>query len=131
MIEVGAAVIEDERGYILIARRKPGKPEEGLWEFPGGKLEAGETVQSCIKRELQEEMNLDIEPGELLGTSIHTYGERTIRLHACMASYKGGEVQLADHDRYTWVARNELSMFNFAPADLKFVDMLTAGESPL
>ncbi|PZD94463.1 8-oxo-dGTP diphosphatase MutT [Paenibacillus sambharensis] len=126
MIDVGAAVIEDERGYILIARRKQGKPEEGLWEFPGGKLEEGETVQSCIKRELLEEMNLDVEPGELLGTNIHAYGERVIRLHACMAAYKGGEVQLTDHDRYTWVARNELRMFDFAPADIKFVDMLAA-----
>nr|WP_125666412.1 (deoxy)nucleoside triphosphate pyrophosphohydrolase [Paenibacillus baekrokdamisoli] len=124
MIEVAAAIIEDKLGRILIARRKEGKAQEGLWEFPGGKLEKNETVQDCLRRELLEEMNIEIVSYESFGVNDHQYGPTYIRLFAYKATYISGEIVLIDHDDYRWVYRNELNEYAFAPADIKFVDML-------
>ena len=130
MLEVAAAIIFNEQGQILIARRKEGKSLGGMWEFPGGKLETGESPQACIARELQEEMNIAIAPGEIYG--INDYADETmpLRLIACKAFYKSGksgEIRLTDHDEYRWVSRDELDRFRFAPADVKFVRMLQQG----
>lgn len=124
MIEVAAAVIENDKGQLLIARRKKGKSQEGMWEFPGGKIEKGETVEACLQRELQEEMNISIVPYEPFGMNDHYYGSTHIRLFAHKASYVGGEIVLVDHDEYRWVSREQLQEFQFAPADIKFVEML-------
>ncbi|MBN2981729.1 MULTISPECIES: (deoxy)nucleoside triphosphate pyrophosphohydrolase [Cohnella] len=126
MVEVAAAVIEDEAGRILIARRKKGKSQEGLWEFPGGKIEPGESVQTCLRRELLEEMNIEIAPGEPFAVNEHDYGPVRIRLTACMARYVRGEIRLADHDECRWVGRGELREFRWAPADVPFVERLAA-----
>lgn len=124
MIEVAAAIIENKEGQILIARRREGKSQAGLWEFPGGKIEAGETAQICLVRELQEEMNILIQPGEQFGKNEHDYGSVQIRLIAYWAKFVSGDIRLVDHDEYEWVARNELDSYIFAPADIKFVEML-------
>ena len=127
MFEVAAAIIFNKQGQILIARRKEGKSLGGMWEFPGGKLEAGESPQACIARELREEMNIAIAPGEIYG--IYDYADQTmpLRLIACKAVYTSGEIRLTDHDEYRWVSREELGRFRFAPADVKFVQMLQQG----
>ncbi|QJD88361.1 8-oxo-dGTP diphosphatase MutT [Cohnella herbarum] len=124
MIEVAAAIIENAQGQILIAKRKVGKSQAGLWEFPGGKIEAGETAQDCLVRELQEEMNMLIQPGERFGVNEHDYGTVQIRLIAYWATFVSGEMRLVDHDEYAWVERDELNNYIFAPADIKFVEML-------
>jgi 8-oxo-dGTP diphosphatase len=124
MIEVAAAIIENSEGKLLIARRKEGKSQAGLWEFPGGKIEAGETAQACLIRELQEEMNILIEPGERFGVNEHDYGSVQIRLIAYWAKFVSGDLRLVDHDEYEWVRRSELENYIFAPADIKFVEML-------
>ncbi|RXZ80911.1 (deoxy)nucleoside triphosphate pyrophosphohydrolase [Paenibacillaceae bacterium] len=124
MIEVAAAIIENEQGQILIARRKKGKSQEGMWEFPGGKLEEGEMAPDCLRRELLEEMQIDIIPAAFFGVNDHHYGAIQIRLIAYKAAYAGGEITLVDHDDYRWIARSELHEFAFAPADIKFVEML-------
>src|SRR5688500_10429328 len=105
MIEVAAAIIEDGAGRILIARRAPGKSQAGMWEFPGGKLEPGESPQECLRRELLEEMGIEIEPFAYFGVNEHDYGTVTIRLMAYKARYVSGEIVLADHDEYRWVSR--------------------------
>lgn len=74
MIEVAAAIIENDQGQILIARRRQGKSQGGLWEFPGGKLEAGESPEACLVRELREEMNIEIVPYAPYGVNEHDYG---------------------------------------------------------
>jgi 8-oxo-dGTP diphosphatase len=127
MIEVAAAIIENEQGQILIARRKKGKSQEGMWEFPGGKIEKDESVESCLQRELREEMNIEIIPYQLFGVNDYFYGSTHIRLTAYKATYVGGEIVLVDHDEFRWVHRNELHEFQFAPADIKFVEMLQEG----
>lgn len=126
MIEVAAAIIENAQGRILIARRGPGKSQAGLWEFPGGKLEAGETAAECLRRELAEEMDIEIEPTSWFGVNEHDYGTIRIRLTAYRAAYVGGEIRLSDHDEYRWVGKSELDEYAWAPADIPFVRELTA-----
>ncbi|WP_020620491.1 (deoxy)nucleoside triphosphate pyrophosphohydrolase [Paenibacillus daejeonensis] len=124
MLEVAAAILSDAFGRVLIARRKPHKAQGGYWEFPGGKLESGESVEACLRRELLEEMNLVIDQVERFGIHEHDYGTVHIRLIACLAVISEGEIQLTDHDAYRWVAVEELNHYDLAPADLPFVRML-------
>ncbi|WP_139991865.1 8-oxo-dGTP diphosphatase MutT [Paenibacillus paridis] len=124
MIEVAAAIIDDKQGRILIARRSSEKSQAGLWEFPGGKLEENETPEDCLRRELLEEMSITIEPTSFFAQNEHCYGTTCIRLLAYKATYIEGEIKLVDHDEYCWVYREELKDYDFAPADIKFVNQL-------
>ncbi len=129
MIEVAAAIIKNEHGQILIARRLKGKAQEGLWELPGGKLEPGESPEACLVRELEEEMNIRIEPYERFGANEHDYGTVQIRLIAYKARYIQGDIRLVDHDDYRWVEKAELDRFEWAPADVPFIEKLNQGET--
>ncbi|SDX43307.1 (deoxy)nucleoside triphosphate pyrophosphohydrolase [Paenibacillus sp. PDC88] len=126
MIEVAAAIIEDTDGRILIALRREGKSQAGLWEFPGGKIEAGESPEDCLVRELQEEMKIEIEPYAFFAVNEHAYETVTIRLIAYRAKMLGGTIRLSDHDEYRWVQAGELTQYLFAPADIPFVEQLSA-----
>lgn len=128
MIEVAAAIIENGECLILIARRKKGKSQAGMWEFPGGKIEAGETAEDCLKRELLEEMNIEISPYAYFGVNDHHYGSTHIRLIAYKATFVSGEIVLVDHDECRWISSAELKEFAFAPADIPFVEMLEEGK---
>lgn len=121
MIEVAAAIIENEQGQILIARRNKGKSQAGMWEFPGGKIELGESPEVCLIRELQEEMGIEIAPYTLLGVNKHDYGTVQIKLIAYLAKYSSGEIRLTDHDEYRWADHQELREYEWAPADVPFV----------
>ncbi|WP_338554617.1 (deoxy)nucleoside triphosphate pyrophosphohydrolase [Paenibacillus sp. KS-LC4] len=129
MLEVAAAIISNEQNQLLIARRKKGKSQEGLWEFPGGKIEQGESAESCLRRELLEEMRIEIAPQQWFGVNEHYYGAAPIRLIAYKASYISGEIILVDHDDYRWVSPRELKDYSFAPADIKFVELLELEQS--
>ncbi|MBD3920953.1 8-oxo-dGTP diphosphatase MutT [Paenibacillus sp. PR3] len=131
MIQVAAAIIEDEQGRILIARRKPGKSQAGMWEFPGGKIEQGELADDCLRRELMEEMEIEIDPYAFFGVNDHHYGATHIRLIAYRARYVSGTITLTDHDEYRWITARELTAFTFAPADVKFVEMLHSSKPRL
>jgi len=128
LIRVAAAVIEDEQGLLLIARRRREKSQGGLWEFPGGKLEEGESPEACLRRELLEEMGIEIDVIERFGVNEHAYDHIHIQLIAYKARYAAGEITLIDHDEYRWVRREQLAEFSFAPADIKFVNMLMHGQ---
>ena len=121
MVDVVAAVIENEEGKILVAKRKQGMRFGGFWEFPGGKIEAWESPEESLRRELQEEMNVEIEVGDYLGESEHRYEELAIRLLAYRARIVGGEIKLTDHDEYRWLEPDELTSVRLAPADIALV----------
>jgi 8-oxo-dGTP diphosphatase len=127
VIEVAAAIIYDQAGRILIARRRPGKSQAGLWEFPGGKMEDGERIQDCLRRELLEEMSIIITPLEAFGVNEHRYDSTHIRLSAWTAAYSGGTICLSDHDDFRWVQAGKLRDFTFAAADIPFVERLLNG----
>ncbi|WP_276088647.1 8-oxo-dGTP diphosphatase MutT [Pedobacter sp. JY14-1] len=123
MIPVAAAVIyKDEK--ILIARRAPGKHMAGYWEFPGGKIEPGETPGQCLLREIREELGISISVGHFLGEHLHDYGEKQVLLKAYRCAYASGELILVDHDEIQWVLPEDLSQYRFAPADIPFIDAI-------
>lgn len=124
MIDVVAAVIENEAGKILVAKRKQGKKLGGFWEFPGGKIEEGETPQDSLKRELQEEMNVEIEVGAFIGENVHYYVEFAIRLMVYKARIIRGKIKLLDHDEYAWLEVGELTNVKLAPADIPLVQLM-------
>lgn len=112
-----AAVIERD-GKILIARRKKGMFMEQKWEFPGGKLEPGETAEACLKRELREELGIEAAIGEFIGSGTHPFSCcSTIHLLAYRATYVSGDMQLTDHDEIRWVLPSELGQYDFPQAD--------------
>lgn len=95
-----------------------------MWEFPGGKIEKGESPEQCLQRELFEEMNIIIRPYQKYGENVHNYGQILIRLIAYRAAYVSGDIILVDHDEYLWVHEKDLGEYQFAAADIKFVEML-------
>lgn len=122
MIQVTAALIEKD-GKYLIARKKEGHLA-GMWEFPGGKIEPGETPEECLRREIDEEFGMQIGVGEYLATSCHTYPHISIELMGYLATFQGGEMRLTDHDKIEWVTHAEMEQYTFAPADLPLIDAL-------
>jgi mutator protein MutT len=123
MIKVTAGLIESEN-KVLIARRKEGKHLEGLWEFPGGKIEEGESPESCLKRELYEELGIVVLVGEFFMDSIHKYAEKTILLKSYNCKIVSGDITLNDHDEIEWVTTSDIKNFRFAPADIPIVTAL-------
>lgn len=125
MIIVTAALIEKD-GRILAARRAPGKHMAGLWEFPGGKLEEGEDEKECLARELFEELNIVCQIDDFFAESIYTYDNATIRLRCYHTTLLSGTPECRDHDKLNWVKPSDLLQFDWAPADIPFVDKITS-----
>jgi A/G-specific adenine glycosylase len=110
--------------HFLIARRPLQGMLGGLWEFPGGKVEPGETQAQALQREIREELAIDIQVKEPLCTIQHAYTHFRISLHAYCARYQAGEPQhigVADH---AWVTLDELEQYPFAVTDLKIIEQL-------
>lgn len=125
MIDVCAAIIEKE-GRVMVARRKQGAHLEGFWEFPGGKVEKGETPSTCLARELEEEFGITAEIGPYVGESIYAYFEKEIRLLAFLVPRFKGIPRLVDHDKVAWLLPMELESLKWAPADIPLVHQYLA-----
>jgi len=121
-IVVTAAVVERSGAY-LVTRRLRGTHLEGLWEFPGGKCEDGETHEACLLRELREELGCDANIGAKLLEVAHEYPERTVELHFFRCELKGQPQPLLGQE-IRWVARTELRTLDFPPADEELIQML-------
>jgi len=125
MIRVSAGIIRRE-GKILICQRGEGRGNAGLWEFPGGKQEAGESAADCLKRELQEELSLQVTEPQLLCTR-EAQGI-TFDFLACETD---GEPVLTEHAAYAWAAPRELLKYAFCPADTEIARSLAVQSPPL
>ena len=123
MKQVTAAIILKDN-KVLIGQRAPGENLADKWELPGGKLEPGETLQECLKREIREELDVDIEVLNFFGESIYTYHSGTIKLMAFWCQWISGEFTLKVHSNLVWVNRHELDLYDFAPADIPLVEKL-------
>ena len=123
-IVVTAAIVEDH-GRYFVTKRQRGVHLEGLWEFPGGKCEPGETLGNCLRRELKEELGADAVIGEEIFTVTHDYPERSVELHFLSCTFLNVPVPLLGQDM-RWVARNELKSLKFPPADDALIELLTA-----
>lgn len=124
MIEVVAAIITNNEGKILITQRNLKKSQGGLWEFPGGKIEKGETREEAIIREIKEELTIDIKVDEYFDEKIFNYPEKDINLIALKCSKINGNIKLTEHEDAKWVQISELDKFEFAPADIFVVEQL-------
>ncbi len=120
---VTAAIIEKD-GKVLIARRKAGEALEHKWEFPGGKLELGETPEECLRRELFEEFGIESEIKDYICTVRYEYEHASIELQAYRVIHRAGEFVLNSHDRILWVEPEELPSFDLAEADKIIVKRL-------
>jgi 8-oxo-dGTP diphosphatase len=125
MKEVTAAIILKDN-TVLIAQRAPCENLAGKWEFPGGKIEPGETPQECLKREIREELDVDIVVSDFFDESIYAYHSGTIKLMAFWCKWISGEFTLKVHSNLAWVNRHELDLYDFAPADIPLVEKLKA-----
>lgn len=125
MRQVTAAVIEKD-GKILIAQRKIGDTLAGKWEFPGGKLELGETPEGCLRRELREEFGVETEIGEFICSSKFEYKHLPIELLVYRVRHLSGEYKLNDHDRIAWVTAADLANYDFSSADIPVVNLLVS-----
>lgn len=122
IIDVVAAIIE-KNGKILLAQRDAGSDQAGLWEFPGGKVEAGESQPQALARELEEELGIVASVGSYVASNQWQQSERIIRLHAWRVATFSGELQNRCHSDFVWLAPEQAFDYPLAPAD---VPLLTA-----
>lgn len=124
MILLVAAAIVEDHGRYFVTRRQKGTHLEGLWEFPGGKVEAGESLERCLRRELREEIGTEIVMGEEVFAVSHDYADRTIELHFIACTFVNAPMPLLGQEM-RWVPRDELSALKFPPADDDVIRFLT------
>ncbi|MBD2363173.1 8-oxo-dGTP diphosphatase MutT [Anabaena minutissima FACHB-250] len=121
---IGVAIIWNDQQQILIDRRRQEGSMGGLWEFPGGKIEFGETVEECIKREIYEELGIVIEVGEHLITIDHTYTHLRVTLTVHHCHLLSGVPQPLECDEVLWVNLDELEQFTFPQANTQIIAAL-------
>ncbi|AKG22807.1 8-oxo-dGTP diphosphatase MutT [Calothrix sp. 336/3] len=121
---IGVAVIWNDQSQILIDRRRPGGVMGGLWEFPGGKLEPGETMSDCIQREIREELGIEIAVGEHLITIDHTYPHLRVSLTVHHCQYLSGIPQTIECDQVCWVTVDDLDKYEFPPANVQIIQAI-------
>ena len=122
---VVAAVVERNERF-LVTRRQPGVHLEGYWEFPGGKCEAGETHDACLRRELLEELGMSARVGDLILETSHAYPDRTVTLYFYHCEINEEPRPLLKQE-VKWVHRTELGQLAFPPADAELIRILQAG----
>ena len=123
-IVVSAAIVERD-GRFLITRRQKGVHLEGYWEFPGGKCEAGESMEACVGRELREELDVDVQVGEEILKTSHVYPTQTVELHFLSCRLLG-EPRPQVGQEMQWASREELPRLAFPPADSALIQVLTS-----
>ena len=116
-IDVTCGLIERD-GRVLVAQRPPGKALAGKWEFPGGKLEPGESPAACLARELRAELGVSVDVRAALPASVHHYGERAIRLLPFLCRVREGEPHPHEHSAIRWCTPEEIAGLDLAAADL-------------
>ena len=122
VVEVAAAVVERD-GRYLITRRLEGTHLAGLWEFPGGKILPGEKPEDALRRELQEELGIEAEVGELIETVDWTYPEKSVRLLFFRCALRG-EPCPQERQEMLWVEAAQLQEYQFPAADLRLIERL-------
>jgi len=126
VIEVAAGLVF-RRGKLLVTQRRPDDHLGGLWEFPGGKREAAETYDHCLRRELKEELGIEVEVGELFDEITHAYPEKTVHLKFFRCRLLGNEPQPLACHALAWLAREQLAQFEFPAADAQLLMKLKNG----
>ena len=126
-IRVVAAIIKstNDNGEPIIFTTQRGYGEfKGGWEFPGGKIEAGETGKEALKREIREEFNAEISVGELITEVVHHYPEKDVKLYFYRAELLDEHMEVLEHEAVAWISKDEKDKYEFAGADAEMVDKL-------
>jgi A/G-specific adenine glycosylase len=123
---IGVAVIRDDRGLILIDRRPENGLLGGLWEFPGGKIEPGETVEECIRREIKEEIDIEVEVIDHLIAIDHAYTHFRVNLQVYNCRYLSGEPKAIECEEIRWVSLEEIEKYPFPKANIQIIEALKA-----
>lgn len=126
-LEVTAAIIR-QNGKILICQRPAEKNRGLLWEFPGGKIEAGETGQQCIIRECQEELGVTLSVEQELTDITCEYPDCVVHLHFFLCNIVAGVPEKKEHNAITWIMPNEVEQYEFCPADEKMLRTISGKE---
>lgn len=122
-IEVVAAIIHDAEGRIFATQRGYGEFKDG-WEFPGGKMEAGETPEEALRREIWEELETRIEVERLVQTVECDYPQFHLTMHCYLCRVESGRLELKEHEAARWLAKDKLNEVDWLPADLQIIDKL-------
>ena len=122
--QIGVAIITDRAGQILIDRRKAGGEMGGLWEFPGGKIEPGESIAECIEREIKEELDLAISVGDRLTTITHDYETFKVTLYVHYCKYLSGEPTPIECEEIRWVKPSQMNQYQFPQANAQIINLL-------
>jgi 8-oxo-dGTP diphosphatase len=117
MIYVSCAIIE-HHGKVLVAKRGNNSSNAGKWEFPGGKIEPGESATQCLHREIMEELSVAITIIDQLPPVLHHYPDKVISLHPFVCTYDGNPFSLTDHEETDWKSIDDLFWLNFSDADV-------------
>ena len=123
VIKVVAAIIA-EKGRIFATQRGYGEFKDG-WEFPGGKIEEGETPQQALVREIQEELDTEVEVGDLLGTVEYDYPTFHLSMQCFLCRIKSGRLNLKEHEAARWLAEDELDSVDWLPADIEVLEWIS------
>jgi mutator protein MutT len=124
-LDVAVAIIFRD-SKVLVARRRRGGVLGGYWEFPGGKLEAGETLQNCLRRELHEELGVVVQPVISFAPIQYQYPDRHITLHAFVCTHESGEPKPLASEEIRWVYPVELPTVEFPPANQRLIEQVVA-----
>jgi len=120
---VSAAVVERD-GEFLVTQRQKGVHLAGYWEFPGGKCQPNETLEACLRRELREELSVEIDVGRRLLTTAHDYDDRHVELHFFECTIHGTPLPMQGQE-VRWVPRDRLRELTFPPADSDLIEVLS------
>jgi 8-oxo-dGTP diphosphatase len=121
MLRVTCAIIEHQ-GRVLVTQRSERMRDPLLWEFPGGKIEPGETEEECLVREIKEELYIKVTPLQRLTPVVQQTSTRTIQLIPYICSFDAGTIQLLEHLDYKWVKLKDLLHYNWCLPDLPIVE---------
>lgn len=125
-IKVVAAIIENENEEILCALRSPQMTLPNMWEFPGGKVEEGESLHTAIEREIREELSCEIKALDLFNDNTHEYDKFIINLICIKCKLIDGTPIATEHSKLIWLKRDNLESLKWAPADIPAVTELIA-----
>lgn len=127
-VEVVCAIIENDKDEVFVCKRGAGRQLEGKWKFPGGKVEANESHEQTIIREIKEELNSIVDPYEYIGKVNYEYKNIekpfSITLYGYRCVLLNGKLELSEHTASKWINKKDLSTVDFSDADKPFIDLI-------